>query len=99
MNAVPVPDEIAKQFPNFRRVVVGSTTGTLDGDGSSPEEAFAIEMLFGIDPEFRLPMIREYWVPDTDERHDIERGCPIELVLWMPQMPVHCLNVQPFPVQ
>lgn len=100
MDAIPVPEDLAAAFPTFRRVVVGSTTGKLDGDGSSPEEAFAIEALFGLDEQLGrpLPMIREYWVPNADERYDIERGCPIELVLWMPQMPVHCLNVQPFPV-
>lgn len=98
MNAIPVPRELEALFPHFRKVVVGSTTGKLDGDGSSPDEAFAIEALFGTD-EQGYPMIREYWVPDSDEQYDIERGCPIELVFWMPQMPVHGMNVQPFVVR
>jgi hypothetical protein len=98
VNTVPVPDELAAAFPTFRKVVVGSTTGKLDGDGSSPQEAFAIEALFGTDDD-GYPRIREYWVPDSDERYDIERGCPIELVFWMPQMPVHAMNVQPFVVK
>lgn len=97
MNAIPVPDEMAAAFPNFKRVVWGSTTGKLDGDGSSPEEAFAIEALVGHDG-LGHPQIREFWLPDTDEKYDIERGCPIELVFWMPAMPVHGLNVQPFVV-
>lgn len=97
MNTIPVPKEMQAAFPSFKRVVVGSTTGKLDGDGSSPEEAFAIEALFGRDDN-GYPQIREYWLPDADERYEIESGCPVELVLWMPQMPVHGLQVQPFVV-
>lgn len=97
MNTIPIPPEFEAAFPGFRKVVVGSTTGKLDGDGSSPEEAFAIEALFGND-EKGLAQIRELWLPDADEKYDIERGCPIELVFWMPAMPVHGMNVQPFVV-
>lgn len=101
MNTIPVPPEMEAAFPHFRKKVVGSTVGRLDGDGSSPEEAFAIEALVGIDEQLGrpLPMFREYWVPNADERYDIERGCPIELVLWMPRMPVHGMNVQPIVVR
>lgn len=48
MNTIPVPPEMEAALPHFKKVVVGSTTGKLDGDGSSPEEAFAIEALCSV---------------------------------------------------
>lgn len=98
MNTIPIPPEIEAQFPNFRKVVVGSPTGKLDGDGSSPDEAFAVEALFGKDDQ-GWAQIRELWLPDANDLEDIARGCPIELVFWLSQMPVHGMNVQPFVVR
>lgn len=89
MNALPIPKE---WYLNMKHVVVGTPgSGRLDGDGSSPEEAFAIEAAFG--EENGWPVFVEHWAPSSEELKALTEGAVLRLWLYMPQMPVHAMDV------
>lgn len=97
MRPVPIRDDVARQFPGWRRLVIGSPgTGGLTGDGSTPEKAQAIEVLTGIDGA-GWPAYVERWTLEPGEAELLAAGGEIQLTLWVAQLVVHGMSVQPGP--
>lgn len=89
MNAVPLPKD---WYTDMKHVVIGAPRdGHLDGDGSSPEEAFAIEAAFGEDNGW--PVFVEHWLPSKEDLELLNNGGILRLWIFMPQMPVHAMDV------
>ncbi len=97
MNPVPVPEVAKEWYPTLRTINVGKPgyTGSNDGDGSSVREAATLQAMFGQDmSEYGAPHFREFWkLEETDWEVIGERGGLIMLTFWIPQMPVHALQV------
>lgn len=91
MNPVPVSDEMKALYPLLRRLVIAAPSGRLDGDGSSVEEAAALEALVGL--EDGIPVFREFWKPSAEELADLNAGAELQLTIWTRQLPVHSMVV------
>jgi hypothetical protein len=95
---IPIRDDVAATRPGWRRVVVGSPgTGDLTGDGSTPDKAEAIEVLRGIDGETGWPAYVERWTLEPGDLELLQAGGEIQLTMWVAQLVVHGMSVQPGP--
>jgi hypothetical protein len=98
MKPVPVPQSATDVYPFMRKINVGKPgyDGTNDGDGSTVREAATLEALIGPDlTEGGLgwPHFREFWKLDAQDLETVSAGGVLMLTFWVPQMPVHALDV------
>lgn len=97
MEPVPIPLVAKEWYPHMKEMQVGKPgyDGTNDGDGSSVQEAFTLWAQYGVDPENGWPHFREYWEVTKDDFAHLREGGLMMLTFWVPQMPVHSLQVLP----
>ncbi len=95
MEAVAIDDRTVRAYPHLKRILVGSPTGNMRGDGSSVENAAPIEALYGI--EDGVQVFIEHWKLTDEEAQELRRGGTIQLKFWADRMPVHGMIVYPTP--
>lgn len=96
MEPTSVPPGAETWYPNMRKLNVGKPgykgQGD-DGDGSSVREAATLQALYGNDPENGWPHFREFWEVPEEEVTELSKGGLIMLTFWVPQMPVHSMQI------
>ncbi len=91
MRPVPVPDGVAEQYPDLRRLVIAAPDGDLTSE-IRPVDALVGTTALGGDDE--APVFRIYAILEEPELAAVRDGRPVwvELSLYTPRLPVFSIE-------